>query len=198
MKKYNTSISIRRRAIILYVFIILFVMTDNENFASEEDKMIQARQLFYQSVENSETIEEAITQFKEIAKNKTYEGLALTYIGALNALKGKFAFLPITKYLHVKKGLDLMDEGIAKSPGNIEARFIRGITCHYLPFFFKRKKTARHDFKIVVKQLSTDYILFDAQIVLNISDFLLENIKLTADEVKIIRNVQHKVKKNGD
>jgi hypothetical protein len=116
------------------LFMVIFVhITGRLAFAFEQDKIIQARQLFYLSVEHRDTIDKAIQLFKEIGENKTYEGVALTYTGALTALKGKFAFLPITKYRRVLKGLHMMDQGIEISPDNLEARFIRGMTCYYQP-----------------------------------------------------------------
>lgn len=165
---------------------------------SRLSKLKQARQLFYQSVENRRTIDKAITLFKEIGKNKEYEGVASTYIGALTALKGKFAFFPITKYRHVMKGLKLMDQGILKSPNNIEARFIRGMTCYHLPFFFKRKETARKDFKMIVKRLNTDYRQYDSQMIMNVTNFLLENAELDAEEREIVKKIQNVIKKNDN
>jgi len=184
----------QKKVVILFYIFVLLNVTGSFAFASEEDKIIQARQLFYQSVENRQTIEKAITLFKEIGKNKEYEGIASTYIGALTALKGKFAFFPITKYRHVMKGLKLMDQGILKSPSNIEARFIRGMTCYHLPFFFKRKETAGNDFKMIVKRLNADYRQYDSQMIMNVTNFLLEIVELDAEEVKIVKNIQDIVK----
>lgn len=164
--------------------------------SSHLSKLSLARQLFYKSVENSQTIDEAITLFQQIAENEQYAGVASTYIGALIALKGKFAFLPTAKYSHVMKGLRLMDNGIEISPDNIEARFIRGMTCFYLPFFFYRKQTAQEDFEVVVRQLETTYHQYDTQIVLNIIDFLLKNIELSDSEINVITNIQNKIKQN--
>ena len=198
MKDHHIYCHLKNKVLILLFILFLFYTQGSVVFASEENKIIKARQLFYQSVQKSDTIDKAITGFIEIGKNQEYEGLALTYIGALTALKGKFASFPYTKYKHVKKGLKLMDIGMLKSPENIEARFIRGTTCYYLPFFFKRKKTAENDFKNIVKQLNTDYLHYDKQIILNVTAFLLENAKLNIEEKEIVKNVQNIISKDAD
>jgi len=166
--------------------------------ASDTLPMDRARQLFYQSVAHKDSLEKAIRLFEKIKKNEAYEGMALTYIGALTALKGKFAFLPIAKYRRVLQGLELMDQGIRKSPGNIEARFIRGMTCFYLPFFFDRKKTAHEDFRHIVLKLYTEADHYDAGLIINVTDFLIENAELTAEELQRIKQVQNRIRKNED
>ena len=157
---------------------------------SQSKRLAQARQLFYQSVNDRQSIKPAIILFNEIFKNKEMEGLALTYIGALTALKGKFAFFPIQKYRHVIKGLDLMDQGVMKNPDNIEARFVRGMTCYYLPFFFNRKETAIHDFKSIVRLLEQNYRYHDPQVIMNVIDFLLKNAALNKQETEIVKKIQ--------
>jgi 5'(3')-deoxyribonucleotidase len=173
-----------------------FLMAENVVFACGDSTVVQARQLFYQSVEDAQTIEKAILLFRKIGQEKACKGLALTYIGALTALRGKYAFSPIAKYRHVLNGLRLMDQGIAKSRDNIEARFIRGMTCFYLPFFFNRKKTAQNDFRTIVKQLHKEYHLYDAQLIMNVTDFLLEQADLNTEEIRMIKKIQKRISEN--
>ena len=189
-------VSIRNIKFLSWFFLILVYC--NYNFASESDRIIEARKLFYQSVENSKTIKKTIKIFKEIEKNKEYEGLALTYIGALNALKGKFSFFPLSKYRHVIKGLKLMDQGIDKSPNDIEARFIRAMTCYYLPFFFKRKKTALNDFKVIITLLNSSYQRYDVQLITDVINFISENIDLNREEIEVLNKIKITIKKNED
>lgn len=196
MKNLYLVYSKRYRAIIFYAVTIFFNVTNNITFALEEDQIGHARELFYKSVENAQTIEKAISLFEDIGKTEEYKGLALTYIGALTALKGKFAFFPITKYRYVMQGLELMDQGVMKNPNNIEARFIRGMTCYYLPFLFKRKKTANGDFRMIVRLLDTEYDQYNAQIIMNVTNFLLDHAKLNAEEIQTVKNIQNLITNN--
>jgi hypothetical protein len=187
--------AINKLMIIICLYFVFNEIGLSENI-SQSSSLSQARQLFYQSVENSKTIEKAKALFEEIGKDQEYEGLTLTYIGALTALKGKFAFFPITKYRHAVKGLKLMDQGILKNPSNIESRFIRGMTCYYLPFFFKRKKTAQSDFKMIVNNLNNEYHRYDPEVIKDVTAFILENIELNAEEKEIVASIQNSIKNN--
>jgi hypothetical protein len=196
MEKYFIfSKAMNKLIIIICLYLVFNEIGLSENI-SQSSSLSQARQLFYQSVENSKTINKAITLFEEIGKNQRFEGLTLTYIGALTALKGKFAFFPLTKYRHAVKGLKLMDQGIIKNPSNIESRFIRGMTCYYLPFFFKRKKTAQSDFKIIVSNLNKEYRRYDPQVIKDVTAFILENIELNPEEKEIITSIQNSIGNN--
>jgi len=155
--------------------------------------MARARLLFYDSVEHRESIEKAVTLFEQIGRDETKKGVTLTYIGALEALKGKYGFFPMAKFSHVKEGLKIMDRGILESPLNIESRFIRGMTCHYLPFFFNRKDTAAEDFFMVIQRLPLDYKDYDRSLVKNITGFLLENIDMTDDERDTVTRINQEV-----
>lgn len=166
--------------------------------ASETIPLDRARTLFYVSVEQADSIDTAIRLFRKISEHDVYEGVALTYIGALTALKGKFAFLPTTKYKRVLEGLELMDQGIEKSPDNIEARFIRGMTCFYLPFFFNRKETSRKDFKNIVRNLENAAGQYDAALIMNVTDFLLEHAELNGKERDGIEQIRNRTQENAD
>jgi hypothetical protein len=89
-----------------------------------------------------------------------------------------------------------MDQGILKNPSNIESRFIRGMTCYYLPPFFKRKKTAISDFKMIVNNLNKEYHRYDPEVIIDVTAFILENIELNAEEKEIVASIQNSIKKN--
>lgn len=166
--------------------------------AGHKTKLERARTLFYQSVENADSIETALSLFKEIGEDDRLAGLTLTYRGALTALKGKFAWLPNTKYRLVNEGLDMMDQGVAQSTGNIEARFIRGTTCYYLPFFFNRKETAQEDFRIIVHLLDDYYPDYPPDLIMNVTEFLLEHAELDPENIRMIRKVQSDLENHAE
>lgn len=109
-------------------------------------------------------------------------GRATTYQGALTALRGRHAFWPYTKYNYVMDGLKMMDEGMAMVPDDIEALFIHGSTCHFIPFFFGRSDEAQADFKNIIRLLPKHMHQYDPEIVKNVISFLLEHTKLSDAE----------------
>lgn len=152
-------------------------------------KLQQARNLFYNSVENKKHINESMELFKQLSGIKEYEGRALTYIGALTALKGKHSFLPQNKFKWTNKGLDIMEEGIRKNPEDIESLFIFSSTCYYLPFFFNRDDDAQQNFKNIIKLLPKHMNQYEPEIIKNVIHFLLENAELDTQEYEIVNDL---------
>ncbi len=169
-------------SLVLILLILLWVDGAVSNESAE--KMLEvARKQFYAAVEDEKRIEPTIALFEQIGEREPeYVGRTQVYIGALVALKGKHAFFPHTKLKWVNRGLAIMDGGLKKDLEDIEALFIHGTTCYYLPFFFQRRDDAQRDFKEIIKQMPLQVHAYDPKLITNIVVFLLENAKLTPDE----------------
>lgn len=159
---------------------------------AEVDHLLkQGREGFYRSVEDEAEIDPSIRTFQALAEtDSAYEGRALTYTGALTALKGKHAFWPYQKLKWVKQGLALMDRGIARSPSDPEALFVRGSTCHYLPFFLRRKDDAQRDFRRIIEVLPGRVHAYDPELMANVVRFIAEHADLTDDERRALREIE--------
>lgn len=181
---------------IQFIVVLLLLLSVNGTAASApvEETLANARKQFYAAVEDGKQIEPATKLFKQIARVKPrYAGRAQVYIGALVALKGKHAFLPHNKLKWVKRGLTMMDKGLETCPSDIEALFIHGTTCHYLPFFFKRSDDAQRDFAEIIKHIPTEMHTYDPQLITHVITFLLENAKLTSDEKTYLQTLKGKL-----
>ena len=151
-----------------------------------------ARKQFYAAIEDKRQIEPTIALFKQIEEAEPeYVGRTQVYIGALVALKGKHAFFPHTKFKWAKRGLAMMDSGLQESPDDIEALFIHGMSCYYLPFFFQRSDDAQRDFKEIIKHMPLQIHTYNPKLVKNIVAFLLENAKLTHDEKAYLQTLNN-------
>ncbi len=169
-----------------YLIIALLFLICTDSVADKEpvERTLKiARKQFYAAVEDKKQIAPTIEIFQRIAQQEPkYAGRTQVYIGALIALKGKHAFLPHTKLKWAKRGLALMDSGLEKNPDDIEALFIHGTTCYYLPFFFGRSDDAQRDFKKIVKLIPQHRHAYDPKLIKNVVAFLLENAELTDTE----------------
>jgi len=142
-----------------------------------------ARKQFYAAIEDEKQIDPAIALFKRIGTAEPkYTGRMQVYIGSLIALRGKHAFFPHTKLKWARRGLAIMDSGLQKSQNDIEALFIHGTTCYYLPFFFKRGDDAQRDFREIIKLMPQQMDTHDPKLIRNVVAFLLENVKLTDNQ----------------
>ena len=109
----------------IVVFLFLSYVSKAETDQSVEETLKSARKQFYAAIKDKKQIEPTIQLFKRIAQMKpSYTGRTEVYVGALVALKGKHAFLPHAKLKWTKRGLTIMDNGLKKSPSDIEALFI--------------------------------------------------------------------------
>lgn len=158
---------------------------------SVEEMLEVARKQFYAAIEDEKRIEPAIALFKRIGQvEPKHVGRTQVYIGSLIALRGKHAFLPHTKLKWAKRGLAIMDSGLQKSPNDIEALFIHGTTCYYLPFFFRRGDDAQRDFREIIKLIPQQIETHNPKLITHVVAFLLENAKLTDDEKTYLQTLK--------
>lgn len=178
------------------MMVLLLLLCISRAIASEpvEETLKSAREQFYTAIEDEKQIEPTIKLFERVAEIKpSYAGRTQVYIGALVALKGKHAFWPHAKFRWTKRGLAIMDKGLKKSPYDIEALFIHGTTCYYLPFFFKRSDDAQRDFKEIIKRMPLGQHTYDLKLITYVVEFLLENAKLTGDEKAYLQTLKGKL-----
>jgi hypothetical protein len=153
-----------------------------------------ARSLFYRSIDNEDLIASAEKTFRDLQQlDNRYEGRAVTYLGALTALKGKHAFWPHEKWRLANEGIEQMDRGIALSPNDIEALFIHGSTCYYLPFFFNRAEDAQRKFKRILRLLPSQLHEYDTALLQNVLDFLKQHAEFEAREQEQLQSLQQQL-----
>lgn len=161
---------------------------------SVEEMLEVARKQFYAAIEDEKLIEPTISLFQRIGQvAPKYTGRTRVYIGSLIALRGKHAFLPHTKLKWAKHSLAIMDNGLQESPNDIEALFIHGTTCYYLPFFFRRGDDAQRDFREIIKLMPQQMDTHDPKLIRNVVAFLLEHAKLTDDEKVYLQTLKDRL-----
>lgn len=175
--------------------LIFLLRVDSAASEKSVEAMLEvARKQFYAAIEDEKQIEPTIALFKRIGQvEPKYTGRAQVYIGSLIALRGKHAFFPHTKLKWAKRGLALMDSGLQKSPNDIEALFIHGTSCYYLPFFFRRGDDAQRDFKRIIKLMRQQRETYAPKLIRNVVAFLLENAKLANDEKTYLQTLKDKL-----
>lgn len=150
-------------------------------YNEEAERLLdKGRNLFYASVEDKSKLDSAFLIFDKYQNlYPEFQGRATTYIGVLTALRGRHAFWIYTKYNLVKKGLKIMDQGIEQSPDDIEALFVYGSTCFFMPFLFGRKDEAQNAFVRIIELLPQNIQHYDPILMGNVIDFLIEHTDLT-------------------
>jgi tetratricopeptide (TPR) repeat protein len=176
--------------IVIYAPIVLIIFSLKNSDAqiiynAEAEQLLDVgRNLFYASVEDKSKLDSAFLVFEKYQNQfPDFQGRATTYIGVLTALRGRHAFWIYTKYNLVKEGLKIMDQGIEQSPDDIEALFVYGSTCFYMPFLFGRKDEAQNAFVKIIELLPQNIQHYDPTLMSNVIDFLLEHTELTEQQI---------------
>jgi len=166
----------------------------------ESEKLTKARQFYYEAVQDEDKLVEAIVLFKDIMREKPeLKGMATTYIGSLEMLKGKHAFWPATKLKHVNSGIEIMDNGIKEDPDNIESLFIYGSTCHYLPFFLGKGSLADSKLNKIIEIIDESAIeQYDNKLLLNVLEFLQAEVELTPKDKQKLNKLGSQIKSKSN
>lgn len=170
--------------IIFNILLILFTMNVYSNSFSE--RLEKARKFYYEATQNSKKADLAIRYFSEIKKlDANLIPLADTYIGSLTAVKARDELWPWKKYELANEGIEIMENALKSDPNNIEALFIYGSTCYYLPFFFGKSNDAENKLKRIIHLLNDNSLnIYSQDLIKNALIFIKENIKLSPTELK--------------
>ncbi len=179
----------------LILALIFSLRVDGATSEKSVEEMLEvARKQFYAAIKDEKRIEPTIALLKRIRQMEPkYTGRTQVYIGSLIALRGKHAFLPHTKLKWAQRGLAIMDSGLQKSSNDIEALFIHGTTCYYLPFFFRRGDDAQRDFREIIKLMPQQIDTYNPKLMTQVVAFLLENAKLTDDEKVYLQTLKDRL-----
>ena len=179
----------------LILALIFSLRVDGATSEKSVEEMLEvARKQFYAAIKDEKRIEPTIALLKRIRQMEPkYTGRTQVYIGSLIALRGKHAFLPHTKLKWAQRGLAIMDSGLQKSSNDIEALFIHGTTCYYLPFFFRRGDDAQRDFREIIKLMPQQMDTYNPKLMTQVVAFLLENAKLTDDEKVYLQTLKDRL-----
>jgi hypothetical protein len=146
---------------------------------------------YYASVENEDLIEQIE---KYIVKNfsaerEKYPNLILAYVAALESVKSKHAFWPLTKLKLLNKSMDIFKVVISREPSSLEIRFLRFAILHHVPGFlgYSAERDSDAD-EILVQLLLKDYSSIKEEIQIGIAQFLYTSERLVPAKQKILRD----------
>jgi hypothetical protein len=119
-----------------------------------------------------------------------YGPVILAYYGAIQTLKAKHAFNPVSKLSHLISGLNRLEEAVAGSPDNLEIRFMRFSILDHVPTIlgYSREIEADKD-KICVLLLQKDYSSLSREIQEGMAEYMLASDRLTDDEKSQVQDL---------
>jgi tetratricopeptide (TPR) repeat protein len=119
------------------------------------DPLIQQVQKRHQKAVAGDTAEtRALTaDLEKWTKEQPDNHLLQAYLGSVYTLDSRDAWPGPGKLTFLENGGKEMDAAVAADPHNPAVRFVRAIDYFELPAIFGKRKTARDDFQILVKQV---------------------------------------------
>ena len=103
------------------------------------------------------------------------DGVAGAYRGALVTLRAKHGTWPPDRLRHLRRGLALLDAAVAAHPDHPEIRFLRLMSCFYLPGLLGRGGSVRDDFAALGRVLPSARDAFPPHVYAAMARFVLEH-----------------------
>jgi len=148
--------------------------------------LARLRTYYFLSVSEYDSLHGAWKRYYEM-KGLLHPDLDSAYKGALHVVASKHALWPPDKLDFLKTAQPLLDNAVTRSPMQIEIRYLRLMSCYYLPFFFGRAWSVREDLSalaLLLPKVGTEY---PPGLIVKITSFVLENAhELSTDQKKAL------------
>lgn len=145
----------------------------------------RVRALYFVAVKQERRLEPARTALADLARD--YPGMAaahapllLAYQGALEMLRAKHGSWPPSRWSAARRGLRQLDAAVAAAPADPEVRYLRLISCYYLPGIFGRGDSVREDFRALAALLPTVAEEYPRDFMREVARFVLAHADLDA------------------
>jgi hypothetical protein len=148
-----------------------------------DDELERLRHLYIQAVERSEAVAAGLEEVRRMRRSHpdsadSHSHLTFrAYEGALLTLRAKHGFWPPARLRHLREGLEILDDVIARDPAHAEARYLRLMSCYYLPGILGRGDSVREDFAVLARLLPEVRDQYPADLFDAIAGFVLKNGK---------------------
>lgn len=112
------------------------------------------RNLYFLSVSDNKWLSTAVQSLSWLERHDAIgDDLRSAYLGAFEVVRAKHALWPPSKLEFLKRAEPLLDSAAARSPDDVEVRYLRLMSCYYLPFFFGRSWSVKSDFDALARLL---------------------------------------------
>jgi hypothetical protein len=125
--------------------------------ARDSDPLTRIRQLYLAAVQKESAIVQGLETIDGLRAagigGSDVDAVLMAYRGSLVTLRAKHAVWPPTRLRHLRDGLDILDDVVARYPENAEVRYLRLMSCYYLPGILGRGWSVREDFEALARLL---------------------------------------------
>lgn len=158
---------------------------DSSNATLRRDRL---RTLYFLSVADGKWLSPASRELGRLAREGSVgTDLRDAYLGAFDVVRAKHALWPPSKLDFLKAAEPRLDSAAKRSPDDIEVRYLRLMSCYYLPFFFGRSWSVREDFDALARLLPASLDAVPPGLHARIVEFVLHKHKTlgAADRIRL-------------
>lgn len=134
------------------------------------------RTFWFLSVAQDSILPRAWSEWEALRERQQLpQDLERAYEGALEVVEAKHAMWPPAKLDHLKRAAPLLDSAVARSGHHPEIRYLRLMSCYYLPRFFGRKWSVDADFQALARLLPRSRGVVSDGLRAEVAKFVLDN-----------------------
>lgn len=145
----------------------------------------QVRHLYYEAVQSERAIARGLAEVERQRAGTRDERVRATltaYVGAFTLLRAKHGVWPPDRLRHTRDGLAVLDSLITEHPDHAEARYLRLMSCYYLPRILGRGWSVRDDFAALARLLPAVRGQYPPDLYRAIVQFVLQNGRPTHEQ----------------
>lgn len=172
------------KRIVLLVSALLLMLTFADDAAAQAPPpgartgLELVRHLYMDAVESGRAIPRGMAEVdrqRAAARGGNAAATLAAYRGAFTLLRAKHGSWPPDRLRHTREGLAVLDSVIAEHPDHAEARYLRLMSCYYLPRILGRGWSVRDDFAALSRLLPSVREQYPPDLYRAIVDFVLAN-----------------------
>nr|ANY58079.1 hypothetical protein [uncultured bacterium] len=145
----------------------------------------QVRHLYYEAVQSERAIARGLAEVERQrahARDERVRATLTAYVGAFTLLRAKHGVWPPDRLRHTRNGLAVLDSLIAAHPDHAEARYLRLMSCYYLPGILGRGWSVRDDFAALARLLPSLRAQYPPDLYRAIVQFVLQKGSPTREQ----------------
>ena len=154
------------------------------SFEIRAQELNEIRREYYEAVNSGTAADDFYNKLHKLQPSKP---VLFAYYGSAQALKSRYSFNPYNKIKYLNEGRKTLARAVAKSPDDLEIRFLRFSLEHYIPAFLGMSDNLDIDRKKIILLIKKkQYGAVDKSLLKNLISFLKQTKRCTPRELHIL------------